>query len=525
MRSGWAWGTGLGVSLVAHAGFFAAFQLTVDPDPVQPQSNPTTAINFQGYEVDRQDATEREPESDSATAAETKGAPVNTGAVRQSRAAPIAATPQAIKAAPAIGPKLEARLEAAPKLGATALDTDVARPASAVSGTAITAQTMPSQSTPPLPPPVDALQGLEVAAAPVTASLVPASIAAKTPVKQETRLVSKSPERPNPQQFVAPTTEQAPPARPQSDIAAAAAPTADTAKPFAPAGQITPSQELPQEAGVATLAWAFNDRIVTDPSSLKTIQAFLAPDELINAESNAGRVKDDLAQVLGGVDCARLSARFIPEDGSLELRGHVPDPSMRANVLLAMQQQVGEDIRVTEKLLHLPAPQCGALKGIADVGLPQSTDQITNKRLVGADTHVREFRYTEGQRLQFDLVAPDYDAFVYVDYFDAEGQVIHLVPNEFIELELHGAKSAVTIGGDQQGKPGLNITIGPPYGQEIAVAFASSVPLFETPRPLVEPGDAYLVALKAKIAEARLETPDFKGEWVYFFISTAPATQ
>ncbi len=277
----------------------------------------------------------------------------------------------------------------------------------------------------------------------------------------------------------------------------------------------------PATSAKAALAWQFGDRVVTDPQALATIQAFMEPAALDNAEG----VKDGLSSLLTGVDCARLSATFIPETGTLEMRGHIPDPELKGPILAALQRQVGDGIPVTANLLHLPKPQCGALSGIASVGLPQSTDQFTNARLVGETAHAREYNYSEGQRLQFDLTAPDYDAYVYVDYFNADGEVIHLVPNDTIPLETHAAKSVFGVGKDRAGRPGLRITIGPPFGQEIAVAFAASHPLYDGVRPIVEPAAPYLEELQAMVAQAHATHDDFKGEWVYFFITTAPATQ
>ena len=70
------------------------------------------------------------------------------------------------------------------------------------------------------------------------------------------------------------------------------------------------------------------------------------------------------------------------------------------------------------------------------------------------------------------------------------------------------------------GPNGEDIQIGPPYGQEIAVAFAASEPLFDEIRPLIEPAEPYLAWLREKVAAARAADPDFKGEWVYFFVAT-----
>jgi hypothetical protein len=140
----------------------------------------------------------------------------------------------------------------------------------------------------------------------------------------------------------------------------------------------------------------------------------------------------------------------------------------------------------------------------------------------GADTIVRDYTLAEGQRLVFDMTAPDYPAIVYVDYFDAAGAVLHMQPNDQVPAVLSPAKSTLAVGQDAPGVPALQLRVGPPFGQEIAVAFAASVPLYDGVRPTVEPAGPYLEFLKQAVADARAKTPDFKGEWVYFFVTTTP---
>ena len=38
---------------------------------------------------------------------------------------------------------------------------------------------------------------------------------------------------------------------------------------------------------------------------------------------------------------------------------------------------------------------------------------------------------------------------------------------------------------------------------------------------MVEPAAPYLAFLKSRVAARRAEHADFKGEWVYFFVTTA----
>lgn len=299
------------------------------------------------------------------------------------------------------------------------------------------------------------------------------------------------------------------PTAPLSPAEPTAQPAAQTPAPSAPA----PQQQPPAIKGKATLA--FPGKTDVDPVSLAAFQSFTQP-ETAQGED----VRDSLSALLS-VPCARMQVIFDPDTTTLQLTGHVPDAGGRAPLIAALQQQMGNDITVTENLLVLPAPQCGALTGIAQVGLPQSTDQITNPLIVGSDTHARAFRYTEGQPLVIEMAGADYPAYVYLDYFDAAGNVIHLSPNDRAPLQRVAAKAPITFGATSEDEPGLLVRIGPPYGQEIAAAFAASVPLYDGPRPIIEPADGYLAWMRDRVAEARAQHADFKGEWVYFFVETA----
>lgn len=297
---------------------------------------------------------------------------------------------------------------------------------------------------------------------------------------------------------------------------AAASPQGDAAPQATPDAQSLPAAVATGQQMTATLAWAGEGGVI-DPVSLKAVASFMQPGD---AAAQADDVHDGLSALLNSSPCSRLQAEFNPATGSLDLRGHVPDEAMKGPLLAALQAQLGSGIKVNDAMLILPRPQCGALSGIADVGLPQSQDQLTNSKLIGADAQARTFNYTQGQTMVLDLAAPDYDAYVYVDFFDADGNVIHLVPNDTVPLKLRPAKSAMHVGAPDAGERYLNITIGPPYGQEIAAAFAASASLYDEKRPLSEPAAPYLEWLKTRVSEARAKDPDFKGEWVYFMVST-----
>ncbi len=459
------WSVGLALSIILHIAGASILLWSIEPDPVAEQPVPETRMQLSAHQVKQSDAIETQPEADPASAEDASGARLAQGAIRESSAVASEITQQQVNAAE---PETDAIavLEQVAEVG-VALD---ASPAALTEVNGATQIVLAAEVIP---------ANLNAAALPLTA--VGATIAQPQPV-------------------------------------AAAIPTVETA-PAVQAQPVALTQTVPEipKAKASEVFSATGDDPI-DPVSLAAFQSFMRPED---AGQGAQDLRDGIDGLLSQVPCSRLQVQFQPETNTLELIGHIPETGLREPVLAALQAQMGENIRVADNLLVLPRPQCGALSGIADVGLPQSTDQITNPLLVGEDVHAREFRYTQGQQLVLDLSGADYDAYIYVDYFDADGQVIHLSPNEATPLELTQAKSALRIGAQRQGDPGLFITIGPPYGQEIAVAFAASKPLYQGQRPLIEPADDYLKFVKSQVSAARAADPDFKGEWVYFFITTA----
>ena len=541
------WGAGILASAVVHVGVAGIYLLAHDLAPAPQQSGPQSELQLDTVAAPRQDAVFKKPSAEQAHIADTDATNLDASSIPQSEAQSIqaAVTSSQIIEIPATFVKLKKPVMVnaiidvttpttiAVSVAAQPALTDVTPKSDRISETlqdaaplpvlALHSDTVPvSVATQPVltdvTPKSDRINETLQDAAPLLAlappsDTVPISVDAQPTL---TDVIPKSDRLSETSQHATPLPALAP----QSDTMPASATAGTVTPPLVPEGVLTSAAHLPATSSKATTAWQFQDRIVSDPTAIATIQAFMAP-----TGESAEDVKDNLSDVLSGINCARLSATYIPETGALEIRGHIPDPALHDKILNAMQAQVGEGIQVTANLLHLPSPQCEALTGISAIGLPQSTDQFTNRRLIGQTAHARKYNYTEGQRLQFDLAAPDYDSYVYVDYFAADGSVTHLVPNNTVGLSLVTAETLIGVGIDSPGQPGLKITIGPPFGQEIAVAFAASQPLYEGYRPIFEPAAPYLAELKGLVSHARASNPDFKGEWVYFFITTSPNGQ
>ncbi len=476
------WAAGIAASLVVHLGAGAGLMAALQPRPVVDQPTPETRLNIEAQDVARSNAAERTPTSQETQSATAKGSRLPSGTIAQSVAASLAPRANTAPAQEIADVAFKpSDVPAPPVQGAARLPI----------ATLIAAQPSGTNAAAPVQP-------------------APAKASARAP--SGTELIVKAPSAAAAISAPLPVKPSVPGAPAIQGVAPATLDTAQTASLAPPSTSIT--EGAPEfTSGKAVLAFPGNG--VIDPVSLAAFQNLTSP------QSSGGEdVRDSLSAALA-VPCARMQVTFDPDTTTLQLTGHVPQAEDRAPVLAALQAQMGQDITVTDNLLILPAPQCGALSGIASVGLPQSTDQITNPLIVGRDTHARAFRYTAGEPLVLELTAPDYASFIYVDYFDADGNVIHLSPNDRTPLQMADPKTALEIGARSAEENGLFVTIGPPYGQEIAAAFAASVPLYPGLRPLVEPAEPYLAWLKTRVAKARAQDPDFKGEWVYFFVTTA----
>ncbi|MEM9814136.1 MAG: hypothetical protein AAF913_15885, partial [Pseudomonadota bacterium] len=265
----------------------------------------------------------------------------------------------------------------------------------------------------------------------------------------------------------------------------------------------------------ASLAWSGGGQGTVDPVSLAAVEAFMAPSDARGDRT----AREDIGDVLARVPCSRLRAEFDPDAGALRLRGHVPEDVLRGTLTTALSTHLGADIPVVDELRILPRPQCEIFDGIDEVGLPQSSEHLTNRRMVGPEGYARIYDLKDGDELMLDIGGADYGATLYVDYFDAAGDVLHLAPNDAVEPIFLEEEDTVRIGG--AGFP-LRMIVSPPYDREIVVVFAASAPLSDTLRPIREPAEEYLAWLQEQVARAREEDPTFKGEWSYFFVSTGP---
>jgi serine/threonine protein kinase len=115
-----------------------------------------------------------------------------------------------------------------------------------------------------------------------------------------------------------------------------------------------------------------------------------------------------------------------------------------------------------------------------------------------------------------------YSGYLYVDYFDNEGNAVHMLPTALRPKNTLRAGEEIVLGAPKQGaKPGERIyEIGEPFGPNLVVAIASPKPLFPRRSEEAESAENYLPVLAGALeAAAKGSDPPVV---TYAFISTVP---
>jgi len=522
------WAFGLCGACLGNGALLALLFLSLQPRPLDEQDPPAAELNVASQSVPRSQATASEADEQEVSEAHPAPERVQTGSLPNLRADPKQPQPDDLPVKPPSATALPATNAPGTALAtspaAAAPLSEAPAPGAAVAASAIPPD--PLDSTPPsIPPAPEATLPSPPRLAimrPESARIAPLADAAAVPLSEASPGRIALPEQSRRQTAPLAEIKRQPAALADAGASGAhlppvlAAPRAADALATSAFAAQTAEASAPTQAIRAGLAFPTGTTDDVDPQSLAAFRQFQDPGQ------EGDSLRDGLSNLLAALPCARVQLSFDPETATLELRGHLPEAADRTPVLAALRAQMGQDITLADHMRILPRPQCGALAGIAAAGLPQSTDQITNPLLVGEDAQARVLTYSGGEKLVFELTAPEYPAYIYVDYFDAAGTVLHLMPNAHVPLAPAIPASRMQVGARDDGDPGLVITVAPPYGQEIAVAFAASHPLFpdDARRPLSEPAAPYLAELTQAVSAARARHGEFKGEWVYFLVTT-----
>ncbi len=536
MKSALGYIIGIAASLAAHVALAAFLLVGSEPEPLDADPQPSGKIKMEAYEVSQIQAKAQENRGEQAELGKAEGENISQGAVRTERAEaqePNIERTQAVQPPSDIVTPTQADDTVIAANEASGADA----PALFAQGAVVAAASIPSQDIPPVVAETQSLetqdiqhpaqQAIAAKSAVLVAAVAPAASVIAAAEAQSITLAAANATA----ETLIPTAPRAGPVAaspilgentgqisPDAPLAEATAPPANpVTQSDTPAVQLA-NAEPETENLLAVTSFAGNGGAPFDPVSLAAVASFMRPSDTADSADSA---RDGIAQLLSRVPCARVAATFIPETGELELRGHVPDGDMRGPIVEAIRAQLGGSIPVSGSMLVLPEPQCNILDDLEDIGLPQSTDQTNDSLAVGASTQLITLDYGEGDTVLIPLRGSEFASYFYLDFYQIDGNVFHMLPNEFTPLELLQPDELREIGDDPDG---LTLIVQPPFGMELVVAYSSSEPLYDGVRDIVEPSEPYLAFIQERVALLREQHEDYKGEWVYMFVQTHKAT-
>ncbi len=198
-------------------------------------------------------------------------------------------------------------------------------------------------------------------------------------------------------------------------------------------------------------------------------------------------LNENIKSLANTYECARVDV-FITPENTVQLSGYLATDKEVAS--LSNKVKLLSGVTAVVNTMEVRAkPFCKVTELLAAYQSSEFSVFSQNKPL----------QFKEGEYLILDITSPNYNAYVYVDYFLLDGTVVHLLPNT-IEIENYFSRNTmVNIGGNN--KKESRWAIGPPFGKEMITLIASDIPLFTEERPEVESAEVYLKALSLSLNE------------------------
>jgi hypothetical protein len=217
-------------------------------------------------------------------------------------------------------------------------------------------------------------------------------------------------------------------------------------------------------------------------------------------------VRDELAAATAAHGCGSVSYALAP-DRTVRISGHLAS----ADELARMRRQVGAIAGIGDPSFDvqlMPRPHCEMAALLGPLAGPDARDGL------GLVFTGNAGAVTIGEQPSFDVRAPGFDSYLYVDYFDSGGQVLHLFPNARDRFNLRPWRNRFVLF-----KSPLWTVCGN-VGRELVTIIAAAKPLFPARRRDVEDAEDYIQGLN----EALKRTPPGKAvaALLFFDLRDAP---
>ena len=281
-------------------------------------------------------------------------------------------------------------------------------------------------------------------------------------------------------------------------------------EPPAVAGDPAPVSPPAVVAEAEPVPAAVTDQGDLDAATELPLEQVLAalPDLPLAAPPTRPSTRAAVAELLADLKahpCTRLEVE--PTALGLRLVGSTASAGVRTELLARIGRL--DDIDKVSLALDETGGFCrlyDMLAAHAEPSLPRLADLFPSRP---------DYRLAAGEPLVLRVLTPPAPLHLVVDYFTADGMVVHLSAPQPETAPLPPAEE-VWIGDPADGQW---LTITEPFGPELILVIASETALFEAPRPMIEPADVYLELLEAALAgQAR------KPEASTIAIRTVPAS-
>ena len=196
------------------------------------------------------------------------------------------------------------------------------------------------------------------------------------------------------------------------------------------------------------------------------------------------------------IPCTLLSGM---DNGGIAISG-VAGANSPSELIPASGFKVGSTpIAVQNNVQNIQGPYCGLLDVLRPYhSLFPGDEGALELSLAGGKTHL----FTH-DLITVEQTMPGYAGYLTTDYFASDGSVWHLYPTSFDPQKQFPANAGKELGNPANG--GAAYHAGAPYGTDVIISIASSIPLFSALRSQEEPASTYLPALQQALAAAQAQ--------------------
>jgi serine/threonine protein kinase len=200
-------------------------------------------------------------------------------------------------------------------------------------------------------------------------------------------------------------------------------------------------------------------------------------------------LRSQLAAAGEGYECGALKFE-VAADRSARVSGHLPTQSDIDDLRRKISAIRGLQ-RLDFNVDLMIRPYCQVIALLTPL-LAQPVRSAPSLNLaIPGDAHVKD-------RLMLEVRAPGFDGYLYVDYFDSEGKVGHLFPNDKDVFNLRPARNFFVLGRPPMARCWV---LDGSTGQQLVTLVAATKPLFPTRLPETEDAGGYIASLTDAIAK------------------------